>query len=79
MTRSILASLAIFTVLTFGGVPGALAQQSSPVKPMQNPCAAQSQPEAAKSEKDVRDAIGTIGKAKTASDLAKEIAARPSL
>ena len=79
MTRSILASLAAFTVLTFGGVTGALAQQSNPVKPMQNPCAAQSQPEDAKSKKDTRDAIGAIGKAKTASDLAKEIAARPSL
>lgn len=76
MTRSILASLAAFTVLTFGGVTGAMAEQSTPVKPMQNPCAAKSQPEAAKSEKDSRDAIGSIGKAKTASELAKEIADR---
>jgi hypothetical protein len=86
MTRHILASLAAFTVLTFGGVTGAIAQQSNPcaaknpcaVKPMQNPCAAKSQPEGVKSEKDSRDAIGTI-KGKTASDLAKEIAAQPSL
>ncbi len=79
MTRSILASLAAFTVLTFGGVTGAMAQQSTPVKPMQNPCAAQSQPNDSKSKKDASDAMGAIGKAKTASELAKEIAAQPSL
>lgn len=87
MTRSILATLAAFTVLTFGGVTGVMAQPSNPcaaknpcaVKPMQNPCAAKSQSSAAKSKTDASDAIGAIGKAKTASELAKEIADRPTL
>jgi hypothetical protein len=86
MTRTILASLAAFTVLTFGGVTGTMAQQSNPcaaknpcaVKPMQNPCAAKSQPAQTKSEKAWEDALRAVGAGKTASELAKEIADQPS-
>jgi len=86
MTRTILASLTAFTVLTFGGVTGAMAQQTNPcaaknpcaVKPMQNPCAAKGQPAETKSEADSRDAAGK-GMGRSASDLAKEIAAQPTL
>jgi len=75
MTRSILASLAAFTVLTLGGLTGAMAQESTPAKPAQNPCAAKSQPAQTKSEKDW-EALRALGAGKTASELAKEIADR---
>jgi uncharacterized membrane protein len=79
MTRQILAGLAAFAVLTFGGVAGAMAQQSTPAKLVQNPCAAKSQPAQTQSEKAWEDALRATGAGKTASELAKEIATRPSL
>lgn len=82
MIRRILAIVAAFAVLTVAGVTGVVAEQGSQtrdaVKSMQNPCAAKSQPEGAKSEQDPRDAIGAVGKGKSASDLAKDIAAQPT-
>ena len=72
MTRKILASLAAFAVLTVGSVTGVMAQQSSP-KPMQNPCAAKSQPEEAKSKKDSADAIReAVKQGKTAEAYARD-------
>lgn len=85
MIRQIVASLAVVTFLTVGGVTGAMAQQGNPaaknpcaVKPVQNPCAAKGQPAEAKSEKDALDAIHAEGKFKSASELAKDIAAQPT-
>jgi hypothetical protein len=74
MTRSILATLAAFTVLTFGGVTGVMAQQKpGDVKSMQNPCAAKSQPAEAKSEKDSAEAIReAIKQGKTAEAYARD-------
>lgn len=80
MARRILAALAAFAVLTFFSVAGAAAQPVNPcaAKQMQNPCVQKGQPAGTKSEKDPRDAV-VKGTGLTASDLARQIAAYPSL
>jgi len=84
MTRRVLAILAAFAILSFGGVTVATAEQGKPeaVKTQSDPDPAKSQSEAAKAEKakaeDRSDAIG-FGKGKTASDLARDAAAHPGL